>query len=71
MAKKKTKKVLIPKALFLALIVTGISTFILQILNRWFKLFELNEITGLIGSTFIIVILLIIGILLFNWVNNK
>ena len=71
MAKKKAKKILIPKALLLPLIITGIATLILQILNRRLKLPELGEIMGYVGTVFVISLIIMIGILLVNQVNKK
>ena len=68
---KKRKKNLIPKALVLCCIITGLATLILRMLNRKLQVAELGEINSYIGTAFAISLLIIIGIWIVHVVNKK
>lgn len=63
---KKRKTTNISKKLLLICIITGITVLVMNILNRRLQLAELSEITGYVGTAFVISLVILIGIVLFN-----
>ena len=68
---KKNKKTGIPKLLIILLIITGICTLTLNILNRRLQITELKKVAGLFGTVFTIILLIIVGIWLVNYVKKR
>jgi len=71
MAKKKQKKGLIPKALLLTCIISGVATLVLRMLNHRLHIAELGEINGWVGTAFAISLVIIIGIVIADQVNSN
>ena len=71
MAKKKHKKTPVPKALLITCIISGVATLVLRMLNQKLRIPELGEINSYAGTTFVITIVIIGGILLVNQVNAQ